>query len=206
MKIKISVVIIAVIVIGTLIGYFIWESGSYVAKVGNHKILNHEYTFFLRTQKKTAEAEAGAYSEKEIKELWENPAGGEDPVAIIMNRALENAKEFKIQLIMAEREGFTLSDGELSQLRQSLDDLLDDREYANFLKNDLGLKPAQYKDMMIKRKLVEKYVDNYLKIHNVEISQYNEKLEEWKNDPVFNLVKNEKVLQKITNKNMIQLK
>ena len=69
---------------------------------------------FLRTLK-TAEAEAGAYSEKEVKELWENPAGGEDPVAIIMNRALENAKEFKIQLIMAERERFKLSDSELAK-------------------------------------------------------------------------------------------
>jgi hypothetical protein len=203
---KISVIIIAVIVIGALVGYFIWESGSYVAKVGNHKILNHEYTFFLRTLKKTAEAEAGAYSEKEVKELWENPAGGEDPVAIIMNRALENAKEFKIQLIMAERERFKLSDSELGQIRQSLDSLLDDKEYANFLKYDLGLKPAQYKDMMIKRRLVEKYIDNYLQTHNVEISQYNEKLEEWKNDPVLNLVKNERVLQKVTNKNMIQPK
>jgi hypothetical protein len=97
----------------------------------------------LRTLKKTAEAEAGAYSEKEIKELWENPAGGEDPVAIIMNRALEYAKEFKIQLIMAERERFKLSDSELSQIRQSLDNLLDDKEYANFLKNALGLNPRQ---------------------------------------------------------------
>ncbi len=202
---KISVIIIAVIVIGTLIGYFIWESGNYVAKVGNHKILNHEYTFFLRTLKKTAEAEAGAYSEKEIKELWENPAGGEDPVAIIMNRALEYAKEFKIQLIMAERERFKLSDSELSQIRQSLDNLLDDKEYANFLKNALGLNPRQYKDMMIKRKLVEKYVDNYLQTHSVDMSQYNEKLSEWKNDPAFNLVKNERVLQKVTNKNMILL-
>ncbi|HEY8500489.1 MAG TPA: peptidylprolyl isomerase, partial [Clostridia bacterium] len=120
---KILLIIVAVIVIGVLTGYFIWESGSYVAKVGDHKILNHEYTFFLRTQKKTAEAEAGAYSEKEIRELWENPAGGEDPVAIIMNRALENAKEFKIQLIMAERENFKLSESELSQIRQSLDNL-----------------------------------------------------------------------------------
>jgi hypothetical protein len=202
---KISVIIIAVIVIGTLIGYFIWEFGNYVAKVGNHKILNHEYTFFLRTLKKTAEAEAGAYSEKEIKELWENPAGGEDPVAIIMNRALEYAKEFKIQLIMAERERFKLYDSELSQIRQSLDNLLDDKEYANFLKNALGLNPRQYKDMMIKRKLVEKYVDNYLQTHSVDMSQYNEKLSEWKNDPAFNLVKNERVLQKVTNKNMILL-
>jgi len=203
---RILVIIFAVIVIGALIGYFIWESGSYVAKVGDRKILNHEYTFFLRTQKKTAEAEAGAYSEKEIRELWENPAGGEDPVAIIMNRALENAKEFKIQLIMAERENFKLSENELGQIRQYLDNLLDDREYANFLKNDLGLNPAQYKDMMIKSKLVEKYIDNYLKTNNVEMQQYNEKLAEWKNDPVFNLVKNERVLQKVTNKSMILLK
>ena len=159
----------------------------------------------MRTLKKTAEAEAGAYSEKEIKELWENPAGGEDPVAIIMNRALEYAKEFKIQLIMAERERFKLSDSELSQIRQSLDNLLDDKEYANFLKNALGLNPRQYKDMMIKRKLVEKYVDNYLQTHSVDMSQYNEKLSEWKNDPAFNLVKNERVLQKVTNKNMILL-
>ena len=106
---------------------------------------------------------------------------------------------------MAERERFKLSDSELSQIRQSLDNLLDDKEYANFLKNALGLNPRQYKDMMIKRKLVEKYVDNYLQTHSVDMSQYNEKLSEWKNDPAFNLVKNERVLQKVTNKNMILL-
>jgi hypothetical protein len=200
---RVSIIIFALIVIGASVGYYIWESGSYVAKVGNHKILNHEYTFFLRTQKKNAEAEAGAFSEKEIRELWESPAGGEDPVALIMNRALENAKEFKIQLIMAERENFRLSDSELSQIRQSIDNLLDDRESASIILKDLGLNPAQYKDMIIKRKLVEKYVDNYLRTHNVEMSQYIVKLEEWKNDPAFNLVKNERVLQKVTNKSMI---
>ncbi|NLG88640.1 MAG: hypothetical protein GX494_05400 [Clostridiaceae bacterium] len=200
---KVSIILFAVIAIGALAGYYIWESGSYVAKVGDHKILNHEYTFFLRTQKKNAEAEAGAYSEKEIRELWENPAGGEDPVAIIMNRALENAKEFKIQLILAERENFKLTDSELNEIRQSIDSLLDDKESAKLLLSDLGLNPRQYKDMIIKRKLVEKYVDNYLRTHNAEMSQYIEKLEEWKNDPAFNLVKNERVLQKVTNKSMI---
>ncbi len=172
MKRKWFVVIFAVIAIVAGIGYFLWESNSFVAKVGSHKILTHEYTFFLRTQIKTAESEAGVTDEQAIKDFWESPVDGEDPVTIVMNQALENAKEFKIQLIKAEQEKFRLSESERKEIQEYLDELLKDKEYVQFVKNELGLTSGQYKDIFLKSQTIQSFSQDFMQKNRnaVEVS------------------------------------
>jgi len=147
---KTLIIILVIALLGIGIGYFIYESGSYVAKVGDEKIKNHEYMFFLLAQKITTESEAGATSEQGKKQLWENAVEGEDPIVVVINQALENAKEFKIQLIKAEEAKFKLSEQEKKDIQEYLDNMLKNESNIAYVKNDLGLTLAQFKDIVWK--------------------------------------------------------
>ena len=154
---KILVIIIVIALLGLGIGYFIYESGSYVAKVGNEKIENHEYMFFLLAQKITTESEAGATTDQEKEQLWENPVEGEDSIVVVINQALENAKEFKIQLIKAKQAKFKLSEQERKDIQAYLDNMLKNESNVAYVKNDLGLTLAQFKDIVWKSELAGSY-------------------------------------------------
>ncbi len=173
---KILAVILAVIFIAAAAGYFIWESRSYVAKVGKWKIKDYEYTFFLRAQKRTTESKAGANNDAAVRELWKTPVDGEDPVAIVMNQALENAKEFKIQLIKAEQEKFRLSEKERREVMDYLNNTLKNPDNVNYVKNDLGLTVAQFRDMMLKSELVGSYSYSYMQKNRDAVSVSDEEV------------------------------
>lgn len=173
---KILAVILAVILIAAAAGYFLWESRSYVAKVGKWKIKNYEYTFFLRAQKRTTESKAGANNEAAVRALWKTPVDGEDPVAIVMNQALENAKEFKIQLIKAEQEKFRLSDKERREVMDYLNNTLKNPDNVNYVKNGLGLTVAQFRDMMLKSELVGSYSYSYMQKNRDAVSVSDEEV------------------------------
>ncbi len=173
---KIITIILVVALAIAAVGYFVWESGSYVAKVGNRKIKSHEYTFFLLVQKKTTEREADIVDEQGAEEFWKNPVGGEDPVTIVMNQALENAKEYKIQIIKAEKEKYGLSDQELKEIQDYLNNLMKDKEYVNYVREDFGLTPAQFKDMMLKSQLVESFAYDFMQKNRDAISVDDEEV------------------------------
>lgn len=174
---KILAIVLAVIVIVAGAGYFIWESQSYVARIGNHKIRNHEYIFFLRAQKLTTETEAGVYTEQEIRYLWETPAEGEDPKIIVMNQALENAKEFKIQLIQAEREGFRLSETEKKEILNYLNTSLQNSQNVSYVRNALGLTLPQFRDMMLKSETVSRFANDYMQKNRESIVVTDEEIQ-----------------------------
>lgn len=176
---KVLAVILAVVLIAAAAGFIIWESNSYVAKVGNWKIKNYEYTFFLRAQKRTAESKAGANNESAVRQLWKTPVDGEDPVAIVMNQALENAKEFKIQIIKAEQDKFKLSDKERKEILDYLNNTMKNPANVSYVKNDLGLTVAQFKDMMLKSELVGSYSYSYMQKNRDAVSVSDEEVEEY---------------------------
>lgn len=160
MKKILAIVLVVILAAGA--GCFIWESQSYVARVGNKKIENHEYMFFLRAQKITTESEAGVSNAQEVRELWETLVEGEDPKTIVMNQALENAKEFKVQLIRADQDKFRLSDKERKEILNYLNTSLQNSENVQYVRNDLGLTLAQFRDMMLKSELVNRYAYDYM--------------------------------------------
>lgn len=172
---KILAIVLAVVVTAGA-GYFIWESQSYVAKVGTRRIRNHEYTFFLRAQKITTESEAGVSEDQEVRELWEKPVEGEDPKIIVMNQALENAKEFKVQLIKAEQEKFQLSDQDKKEILDYLNTSLKNSDNVSYVRNDLGLTLPQFKDMMLKSELVNRYAYDYMQRSREAVSASDEEI------------------------------
>lgn len=170
MKKVIILVVILIVVIGSVAGYLYSASMSYVAKVGRERIENHEYIFFLNAQKITTETEAGIKDEQGKKELWENPVDGEDPVTVVVNQALENAKELKIQLIKAKEAKFELSDQEKKELQAYLDSMLQNVDNVNYVKNDLGLTLAQFRDIVWKSELAGSFAYDYMEKNSGEIS------------------------------------
>ena len=131
---RILTIVLVVVVALAGVGYFIWESQSYVAKVGNQKIVNHEYIFFLRAQKIDTQRQAGVNTQQDIHALWVTPVDGDDPKTIVMNQALENAKEFKIQLIKAEQSNIKLSGKERKEILENLNASMQNKEIANYVK------------------------------------------------------------------------
>ncbi len=160
MKRILGLVLAVLIIAGA--GLFIWESQSSVARVGTWKIKKHEYMFFLRAQKITTESEAGLSDEQKIRELWNTPVEGEDPKLIVMNQALENAKEFKVQLIKAAQDKFKLSGKDKKELLEYLNKSLQTDDNIQYVRNDLGLTLAQFRDMMLKSELVNRYAYDYM--------------------------------------------
>lgn len=176
-KIIVIVLILAVITGGVL--YFIWDSNSYVAKVGGKKITNDEYIYLLRTQKMVTESEAGVTSEDEIRKLWETPVDGEDPVVIVMNQALENAKEFKVQLIKAEQAKYKLSDSEKKEINQYLNEWLQNEENKNYVTKEIGLSLSQFRDMMMKSQLVKGFAYDFMQKNSDAVSVSDEEAEQY---------------------------
>lgn len=157
-KILVAILIIAFV---CLSAWYIYAAGNYVARVGNSKIENHEYMFFLLVQKITTEAEAGAVDEQAKKRLWENPVEGEDPVVVVMNQALENAKELEIQLIKAKEANYKLTSEERKNFQLYISNLLKNERNVRYVKEDLGLSLAKFRDIMWKSEIAGSFV-NYL--------------------------------------------
>lgn len=176
---RILAIILATVVLAAGIAYFIWESGSYVAKVGNQKIRNHEYIFFLRAQKETTETVAGATDEQALRDLWETPVDGEDPKTIVMNQALENAKEFKIQLIKAKQDKFKLPENDRKEILQYLKSSLQNTDNVNYVKNDLSLTLAQFREIMLNSELVNRYAYDYMQKNRDAVTVNDDEIKEF---------------------------
>lgn len=178
MKKWMLIVLIAVVIAAGVLCY-IWDSESYVAKVGGQKIKKYEYVFFLSTQKRVTESEAGVTDEEGKRELWETPVDGEDPVVIVMNQALENAKEFKVQLIKAREAKFKLTDEERKEINQYLKNWLQNEENRNYVINDLGITIPQFKDIMVKSRIVSRFADDFMQKYRDEVTVTDEEAEEY---------------------------
>ena len=178
MKRLLAIILAVVVVVAGIVYYFI-DSRSYVAKVGGQKIKTYEYVFFLRAQKQVTESEAGVTSEQEKKELWETAVDGEDPVVIVMNQALENAKEFKVQIIKAQQAKFKLSDTERKEINQYLNSWLENTENRNYVTNEIGISLSQFKDLMMKSQLVSRFAYDYMQKNSDAVTVSDEDVQKY---------------------------
>lgn len=176
---KIMALILTAVVIAAGIAYCVIDSRSYVAKVGGKKIKNYEYVFFLRAQKQVTESEAGVTSDEEKKELWETAVDGEDPIVIVMNQALENAKEFKVQIIKAEQAKFKLSNSERKEINQYLNSWLENDKNRNYVTNEIGITLSQFKDMMMKSQLVSRFSYDFMQKNSDAVTVSDEEVQKY---------------------------
>jgi len=178
---KIIIIVLAVLAVAAGIIYYMVDTGSYVAKVGGQRIKNYEYVFFLRTQKMVTESEAGVTDEQGKKELWATAVDGEDPVVIVMNQALENAKEFKVQLIKARQAKFKLTDSEQREINQYLNNWMKNEENRNYVINELGISISQFKDLMVNSQIVSRFAYDFMQKNSNEVSVSDEEAREYYN-------------------------
>ncbi len=96
------------------------QSRSYVAKVGGVGITVDEFKFFLK-QEKDYMLSLGNDENLDAETFWNTKINGEYPIDIARKRALENARQFKIQILEAKRKNIELTEEEKRIIDASLE-------------------------------------------------------------------------------------
>jgi foldase protein PrsA len=104
--------------------YYI-NATNYVAKIKGEKITTDEFNFFLGSAKTEMQSKAKVDTKNEtaLKAFWNTTIGGEPARDYAKQEALDSAKEFKIQLMKAKEKGLKLDDGNLKDVKSTLDNI-----------------------------------------------------------------------------------
>lgn len=112
-----------VVVIAAIIALVVGDaySKSFVASVGSEKITVPEFRFFLKQQKVLMLSIAGS---SDTDTFWNTQISGERAIDIAKGKALDNAKEFKIQLSKAKEAGVFLAKTDKDLVKTNHDAIL----------------------------------------------------------------------------------
>jgi len=163
---------------------FVSYSNSYVATVGNEKITTAEFKFFLKQVKSTMLRDAGVEpGTSEADNFWSTTRfDGEDAVDYAKKKALEHAKELKVQVIKAKENNIKFEKDE----EKNIEDYIDNNFIAenttrseadeNFM-NLYGVNVKQLKDIYKQIVLVQKFTSEQMK--GIEVAE--EEMEDYYN-------------------------
>lgn len=189
MKTIISVAVVLVVVLA--LGGYIWYSSvtSYVATMAGEKISSNEYKYFLATVKLEMENDANLTDEASRKAFWESKYEGNDARQVAKQRALESAKEFKIQFIKAKEKGMFLNDKDEKEVNDSINVLLNQmaqqfgskKESEKKFEEIYDINVKEYKSILRDLRLVFKYVQEEQKGITVTDDELKKKYDENKN-------------------------
>lgn len=153
------------VMIGTV--WFVNDSQSFVAKVGGRRIMNEEYNYFLKLQQNAVETKEGltGKTEAERKAFWSKSAvEGQNPILSVKNAALDNAKEYAIQLEKAKTAGLVMDDNIRTEAQTYIDSIKQSQGADVFATNlaDMGLTESRYKDILQNYYLIDTYKAKYM--------------------------------------------
>jgi len=159
-------VIVAIVALAALVtggAVYFYSSNNYVAKVAGEKISKAEYNFFLNSTKSEMERAANIADENARKAFWSSkPEGGKSAEEIAKDKALESAKEFKIQLIKAKQSKVALDKQELDGINLDIQNMVKQSggklEVEQTLKQTYGVNLEQYKAFYKDYMLVTKFI------------------------------------------------
>ena len=114
------IVIVLVIVAVAAVLIFTSSTNNYVAKVGDSKISVERYNFFLYSEKAYMIRQYGQDFPDED-EFWNSQIEGEKTIETAKKRALENAKNLKIQMIEADQRDLELAEAEKENVKRFID-------------------------------------------------------------------------------------
>jgi foldase protein PrsA len=121
-KYKIIVIaVVGVIVLFTALAVYINYTKSYVARIGYERITTAEFRFFLKQQKDDMLKKAG---NPDPATFWSSKIGGEDAIEVAKNKALDSAKELKIQMIKAKEQKTTLDNTDIKNLDDGIKQII----------------------------------------------------------------------------------
>ncbi len=163
---NILLLVLAGMLVVLLGAWLFTDSQSFVAKVDGRRIRNDEYQYFLKLQQSEVESREGltAKTDEERKAYWAQDAvGGENPILSAKNAALDNAKEYAIQLQKARDMGLSVDETirknvetRIAGIKESLGD-----SFASNLEG-MGLTEARYTDILRNYHLIENFRTRYL--------------------------------------------
>ncbi len=187
-KNKKSIIIIASILVVLLaaVGWLVYiNATNYVATTKGEKITTDEFKFFLGSTKVELEGSANVdkNSETALKEFWNTVIEGMNAKDYAKQKALDSAKEFKVQLIRAKEKGLKLDQGDLEDVKATLSNIKSGMS-SNYggaeagekeFKKIYGVGYKQYEKILKDLMLVYKYVEGELptfEITEAEMQDY----------------------------------
>lgn len=176
------IVFISLVIIAAALAAFFIHSESYVAYAGKEKITTAEFKFFLNQEKSymldLVGIEKGASEEKTF---WDTELNeGEKAIDVAKKKALESARELRVQVVKANEQGIKLEKSEIDRLGQTIARYYDGEsggkaEADKRSLRDNGVKIDElkkiYKDIMLVQKLYAKETEA-MKITEEEIRKY----------------------------------
>ena len=175
-----------IVIAVALIIYFSYSS-SYVAKVGNEKITAEEFKFFLKQEKANMLAIAGSADESTF---WNTKIDGENAIDVAKRKALERARDLKIQVIKAREQGIKLEKEEQANLDNGIKQFIQQYNNSTTEANKASVEAygvklnsvkEVYRQYMLMQKLVQKEYED-LKVSEDEIETYYNKNPDWFKD------------------------
>lgn len=178
-----GVVLVAVLAIA---GIVYWNSSSnYVAKVGDQKISESEYRFFLGNVKSEMESTVQTNGE-DVKTFWNSKIDGKDAKEVAKTKALEEAQKVMIQLSKAKETGVKLEKAEEDSIKKNLDDRITqmggNTEVDKQLKQAYGITIDDYKSIIVRLNLAAKYANEEQKKIQATDADYDKAYKTVEND------------------------
>lgn len=164
MKSRLIIIIaaVAVVIALAITGAVIYtNSTNYVATVAGEKITTTEYNFFLSIAKYQMVTTLELPKDKDQNVDWNGKIGNDKASDLAKNMALDNAREYKIELIQAKAGGTKLDKEDEAAVNSTIDSLK--QQYGsrtnaeNEIKKQLNISLSEYKSILRNVQLTYKY-------------------------------------------------
>lgn len=170
----IAAVVAVAIAVVILINVYYAYTANYVCDIGGEKVTKKEFLFILSEVKNEMlnaanEAQQGGLDAQAIESFWTTKIDGKDASEVAKERALQSAKDLKVQLLMAKKNKIALSASEAKTFKDTVNQLITrgGGEQAVMLElMQYGISDIEsFVDVLLQYKLAEKFFD-------VETSKY----------------------------------
>jgi len=146
-----AVIVIALAVSGIV---YYYNANSYVAKVGNEKITNDEFKFFLGEVKYQLEYQLGITD-------WSSKVGNQTAEELAKEYALDLARDHKIELMQAKKSNIKLEKSDKETLDAYFDSIIKQQgsrvSAENAIKEQYGISWSKYKSIISDIRLASKF-------------------------------------------------
>lgn len=170
-----ALIITAIAVVIGMNIYYAYTS-NYVCDIGGKKVTKKEFLLLLGEAKREIldaanEAQQGGLDEQAAAAFWTTKIGGKDASEVAKERALQSAKDLKVQMIMAERNKIELTQTEVKTFKENIDEMIaksgGEQSFLSGLMqygiNDINT----FANVLLQYKVIEKFIQSELPKYSV---------------------------------------
>ncbi len=193
-KIILWISVALAVFVGLVVGIYaiVTYSTNYVAKVDGEKIYTYEYNHFLRQALSESFEEPEGYEDMSSEEKDEafRAYFTEEVQKECAKTALEEARKFNAQYLLAKDAGFKLTSEEKANVKSSIDYYYSmyvssyglSEEMAEMYVTGGGMELDEYKDFSLKQQTIEKYKNHLKEAYKVTTEEMKEIYDKEPND------------------------